>query len=368
MSSKPAVFGFLVTIFACSAPADVALFSFPLADIDSANQGTINQLFIEDFQASCKEPVQVAPESLGCSARECALANAAAMGAKEAVYGSARKLGSKWIISGYRCRVPDGKLLASVRLNSQSIEDFEFAMKRTADALAGEKTIEEAATIDNVTENEMSESQHRRRQGFYAFGLKFGYLFPVGKKSYRKITEHYDYDYLYYTSTRIYDTTQYRQVLSTDVVNWFELPKDLVLDWDLHIGWGAEFGSHFALLKLFSRNDFTPYAGGGIGMDYVFPGDVENSSDKRNSGFALNGRVGMLLFRTYDFRLSVDGGYKIIFNDDMDQGVTANIGITWKKRSGEDSGGGRNPFFTALAIIGGIVVTVTVISLFAVAN
>jgi hypothetical protein len=191
--------------------------------------------------------------------------------------------------------------------------------------------------------------------------MKFGYLFPTGKTAYQKI----DYSYGTYPNYySILDTNQYKQILMTDWVNWFELPKDLALEWDLHVGWGAELGTHFSLLKLFSRSDFAPYAGGGIGLDYVFPEDYENNPDKRNSGFALNAKAGMLLFRTYSFRLMVDAGYKIVFNDDVDQGVTANLGIMWKKRSSGNAGGGSgNPLITGLAIVGGVVVTVFVIAL-----
>jgi hypothetical protein len=357
----------LALVLVKNTPADALVFPFPLAGVDSANVNTINQLFVEDYGTFSKQAVKIAPDSLPCSTRECALAAANTLSAEEVIFGSARKLGEKWILSGFRVRVKDGKQLSTARLDSKSIEDFEFAMKRMAEALAKEKSLEDVASIDNVTETEMGDAQHRRRQGFYAFGVKFGYLFPMGAKSYQRISERYIYDYSTFTSSYQYDTTQYKQVLITDFVNWFELPKDLALEWDLHVGWGAEFGSHFTLLKLFSRSDWAPYAGAGIGMDYVFPETYYGTSDpnKRNSGFALNAKGGMLLFRTYDFRVSVDAGYKIIFNDDMDQGITTGLGITWKKRSSDDGGSGRSPLVTGLAIIGGIVVTCVVIGLVA---
>ncbi|OGJ89725.1 MAG: hypothetical protein A2268_07010 [Candidatus Raymondbacteria bacterium RifOxyA12_full_50_37] len=336
---------------------DVVIFPFQLAGVDSSNQNTIIQLFFEDYETFYKGSIKAGPDSVLCSAKECAIATASAMGAEEVVYGSARMLGSKWIVAGYRYRTADQKLLASIRLDCKSVEDFEFVMKRMAEALAKGKTMEDVASIDNVTESEMTDEQHRRREGFYAFGVKFGYLFPQGKSSY--LNYDYNYDY-YYSYEDRYDTNQYKQVLMTDFVNWFELPKDLVLNWDLHVGWGAELGTHFSLLKLFSRGDFAPYAGGGIGLDYVFA-DPFDDPNKRNSGFALNGKVGMLFFRTYNFRLSLDAGYKIVFNDDLDQGITTALGITWKKRPPSETTQSRNPVTTVLAVIGGIVVTIFVI-------
>jgi hypothetical protein len=358
---------FLIASFTQSVPADPVIFPMALSGLDSANQNTINQLFIEDYGSFYKQPVRVAPDSLRCGTRECAVAAGTTLGADEVVYGSARKLGEKWIVGVYRVSLKDGKMLASVRLDSKSVEDFEFAMRRAAEALVKEKSIEDVASIDNVTENEMSEDQHRRREGFYAFGLKFGYLFPSGSKSYQKI----DRNYSPYSYSSTLDTTQYKQILITDWVNWFELPKDLVLDWDLHVGWGAELGTHFSLLKLFSRTDFAPYAGGGVGLDYVFPESYEDNANKRNSGFALNAKAGMLFFRTYSFRLMLDAGYKIVFNDDVDQGVTANLGIMWKKAKGgstaayDGGGASRNPFVGGLAVVGGIVVAVLIVGLVA---
>jgi hypothetical protein len=331
---------------------------FSLSGVDSATQKTINELFVESYQSFSPSAASVPSDSLRCADRACAVSAASARGANEVVYGAARKLGGKWVVSAFRVKTADQSVVASANLDSKSIEDFEFVMRRIAEALAKGKTIEAVATIDNVTESEMDESQHRRRTGFYAFGLQCGLLFPVSKQSYlnTRLTSTGSYDpYV----GMMYDTTyeQLKQIVTTDFVNWFELPKNLALEWDIHSGWGAEVGTHFSLLKLFSSGDYAPFAGGGPGIEYVYAGRKDG---QRNAGFSLNARGGLLLFRTYDFRILAEAGYKVVFNQDMDQGFGINLGILWRKHSSGESG---SPVMGALAIIGAIVVGLVVIGL-----
>ncbi|MDD5674773.1 MAG: hypothetical protein PHC61_11455 [Chitinivibrionales bacterium] len=348
----------LMALLSWTARSEVMVIPFQLDKVDSANAATINELFAESYQTFTKDTIAKPDGIASCRDKTCALEAGKRAGASEAVYGVARQLGNKWIVSGWRVKVADGSILASSTLDSKSIGDFEFVMKRIAQGLATGKKIEETADIDNVTETEMSEEQFRRRQGYYAFGFKFGFLFPPAGRFYSR----YEYDY----SSSLYSGShvvlkKYSQVLNTDFVNWFELPKDLALEWDLHVGWANEVGTHFSLLKLFSRKDFAPFAGGGIGLDYVFPDGVDSiAKDKRNGGFAINGKAGMILFRTYDFRVFTTLGYKIVFNSDLDQGISADMGIIWKKqRSSAHSSG--NPVVAGLAIVGGVVLGIIVL-------
>jgi hypothetical protein len=356
--------GFLLVTFIsflAIGPATAAelIVPFPLAGVDSATQKTINDLFLESYQTFSPSVTSVPSDSLRCPDKACAVSAASARGADEVVYGVARKLGSKWVVSAFRVKTADQSVLASAKLDSKSIEDFEYVMRRIAEALARKKTIEDVATIENVTETEMDDSRHRRRTGFYAFGIQCGLLFPVTKGSYVNTkTTTMVYDPLtgtYHDSTY---NEQLKQVVTTDLVNWFELPKNLALEWDIHSGWGAELGTHFSLLKLFSEGDYAPYLGGGPGIEYVYAGRQDG---QRNTGFALNGRGGILLFRTYDFRVFSNATYKVVFNQDMDQSVTFNLGILWKKRSSEGSTG--SPVLSALAIVGALVVGLVVIGL-----
>ena len=97
-------------------------------------------------------------------------------------------------------------------------------------------------------------------------------------------------------------------------------------------------------------------------MDYCFNGDPDAGvdEDKRNSGFSLLGKSGIVLLRTYNFRIHADAGYKIVLNDDKDQGIFANLGVIWRKQR-RSSSSSRNPVLLGLAGIGGLVVLVTVL-------
>ncbi len=345
----------LMIILLHSAWSEILVIPFHLDQVDSATAQTINELFAESYQSFSKAGIRKPDSIASCRDKVCALEAGKKAEAAEVVYGVARKLGEKWIVSGWRIKVADGSVLASDRLDGKSIEDFEFVMKRMAEGLATGKKIEETASVDNVTESEMSDGQYRRREGFYALGLKFGFLFPPSSDYYSR----YDNQYLFGGNPEF---KSYSQILNTDFINWFELPKDLALEWDIHIGWQNEIGTHFSLLKLFSRRDFTPFAGGGIGIDYVFPDEPDSiSKNKRNAGFAFNGKVGLMLFRTYSFRVFTSVGYKVVLNSDLDQGVCADLGILWKKHKSSERSG--SPLVGALAIIGGIVLGLTVLGI-----
>jgi len=364
---KTVIVTFFLMAWACY--AEILIMPFPIAGVDSTAKQTINELFMEYFQENMKEKFTVSPDAT-CKAKTCAVETAEAMGASEVIYGSSRKLGEKWIVSGFRFRLSDKKFLASQRLNSRSLEDFDFVMKRLAKALIEKKSVEEVVTIDNVTETEMDPASHRRRKGFYAYGIKFGYAFPVGAKSYIRETQTdygYEIDSLgnYNYTVKPGKILQFKQILKTDFVNWYELHRDFVLEWDLHVGWGAEMGTHFTLLKLLSRSDFAPFLGGGVGIDYVFADRYTDDTDNRNSGIALNARAGLLAFRTYDIRMLLSTHYKLVFDTDFDQSINVDMGVLFKKQPPEYRRGGGNVLTTTLAVIGGIVVFGWVIALLA---
>lgn len=335
-----------------------ALVRFYPEDIDSSTVITINELFYESLQDFGFSSLKIVATDSLCENKECALAAAKVAGSEKVIYCRARILGSKWIVRGYHFNVGDGELLSKHSLDCRSIEDFEPVMKRLAEAIAKGKSVEDVAAIDNITQKEEDPTRFRRREGFYTFGIQVGYLYPFTDGSYNYWNDTW--------SDEDKRRGQYRQVLSTDIVNWFELPKNLSLQLDLHIGWGAEIGTHLILLKQFGRGDYSPYAGGGVGINYCFEGDPPDDvdEDKRNSGFTLIGKAGIQLLRTYNFRVHSDVGYKCVFNDDWDQGPYLNIGVTWRKSPRSDFAAARtrqNPLILALAGIGGCVSLLTIL-------
>jgi len=310
----------------------VAVIQFIPESVDSSTAITINDLFCEALQEFGLRDLQKISTEIPCTDGDCALRAADSAGAQKVIYCTARILGSKWIVRSFYYKVKEQQQLSSNSIDCRTIEDFEPVMRRHAEAIVKGKTIEQVASVDNITGAEGDEKRFQRREGFYSYGLQFGYLYPYGDNSYT--TWKIDRNYTNGEYRQTVHKKQFRQILSTDFINWFELPNNLSLQWDLHVGWGADIGTHIFLLRQFGRGDFSPYTGGGLGVNYCFNGEPPDNEDqdKRNSGFTLLGKAGIQLLRTYNFRVHLDGGYKYVFNDDRDRGPFANIGLMWRKQ------------------------------------
>ncbi|MFA7330143.1 MAG: hypothetical protein WC326_03620 [Candidatus Delongbacteria bacterium] len=46
-----------------------------------------------------------------------------------------------------------------------------------------------------------------------------------------------------------------------------------------------------------------------------------------DDGFHLAARTGEILFRTYDFQMSLEGGYQATWNEDIDRAWLLSLGI-----------------------------------------
>jgi hypothetical protein len=193
-------------------------------------------------------------------------------------------------------------------------------------------------------------------------GIKAGLLRPLRDESYLHV-DYYGYGYDYDGTGSGESVYQWEQILVTDWVNWFEFPNNMALEWDLRVGWRAEMGTDFTLLRFFNNSDYSPYAGLGAGLNYVFPNDTDQKTGQRNAGFSLTGRGGIMLFRTYDFRVILDGGYRVTLNSDYDQGAYANIGILWRKSSSRYRAAQVGTGTRVLAGIGGTVVVLILIGI-----
>ena len=107
--------------------------------------------------------------------------------------------------------------------------------------------------------------------------------------------------------------------------------SDLLLDAEVVWGVGASFGGDLNLDYVFSRSDYSPFAGGGVGLHWVDRED--GNSNTHYSGPALNVQGGLLLFRTYDVHVIIRGQYQVVFNSKIDQGVSLNAGFTFRRLS-----------------------------------
>lgn len=309
---------------------------------------TVNRLFRDALEAGRGDGVLSPPSSPACETRTCALEAARAAEADAVVYSGLHRLGTRWIFSATVMTVADGESFGQ-RLTAASIEDMEAITRRMADALIQRKDADQVASVDNITEREDAREPERRRS-LYSGGMGFGYLFPVSNSfSYNTIDQNFPGPDDTLSNT-------YSQIIRLTWLNTWEFRNDLALGAEAAWSIPHAVGVDLNLRYLFNRGDFTPFAGGGVGLHYV-RGDEDADADRRNSGPALNAQAGMMLFRTYDVNVMLRGKYQVIFNSDVDNGFVADVGVTLRqKEAGKREGGlddslGRYWAYAAVGLI-----------------
>lgn len=290
----------------------------------------VNRLFREAVLHRHAGEAVAPPAPADCGDRECARATAARLQADEVIYSSLYRLGARWIFSATRMNT-DGTEAFSQRLTAGTIEDMEAVAQRMADALILRKSLEQVATLDNITAKEQDQEPERRRS-LYNGGVALGYLFPVGN-SFSYLEDDYD------SGDPV--RREYDQMIRLTWLNTWEFRNDLNLGADVTWSTPYAIGADLNLRYLFNRGDFSPFLGGGIGLHYVKSDeDGYGGDNKRNSGPALNVQGGVMLFRTYDVNVMLRGQYQVVFNSDMDHGPAVDVGVSFRPK--EEKGGGKS--------------------------
>lgn len=318
------------------APAKTLL-SIPLK-IDSAkiaDYSVIREMYAEALASAYAGTVKNATLAEPCADRECALQLLKAQGADEAIFGAIRVLGQKYFLSSTLIEA-DGKA-HSQQIQAANVEDFENATKRMADALINRKNLEQVSTVDNITESEESRLANRRTS-FYSSGGSVGFTVPFGS-SYQRYVKVLDDDE--YCPTLSCDATtldKSDQVFTLGWNNWFEFKNNLAMEMDLLYYAPIALAGDVNILYQFGNTDFTPFAGGGLGVHYVFPDEGDRTdSHKQNFGPAANLQGGLIMFRTYNMNLVLRGSYHVVMNDDLDNGLTVDMAVRTKVGSGSSN-------------------------------
>lgn len=256
-----------------------------------------------------------------CGDRACALEAARAAKADVVIHSSLHKLGQRWIFSAAIVNA-DGSNPLAQRLTAQTIEDMEAITRRMADALLTRKTLEQAATVDNITQRE-AEHEPERRRSLYSGGISLGYMFPVGNS----------FSYVNHDAFGPDRRHAYDQMIRLGWLNNWEFRNNLNLGAEVMWTTPYAIGADLNLRYLFSRGDMSPFVGGGLGLHYVKSDEGPGvPSDKRNSGPALNAQGGLMLFRTYDVNVMLRGQYQVVFNTDIDHGPAIDVGVSFRPR------------------------------------
>ncbi len=318
----------------------------------AADVGTVNELFREAVQNGYHGEVKAGKDSAhGCAERECAAKMAKDAGADEAVFATVKKLGSKWIFSATVVNAGNSDAF-NQRGMATSIEDLEAVTHRVADALVTRKSFESAATTENITAKE-EQNEPTRRRSLYVTGFSLGYLYPMAK-SYAYLKEG-NYD----PATGRYPYTlkqPYSQMVRLDWLNYWEFRQNLMLGFEGAWALPNVIGGDIDVQYLFNNSDYTPFMGGGLGIQYV--GDLSDSSTtaKRHSGPALNLQGGMILFRTYDVHVMARAQYQVVFDSDVDNGLTFDVGIIYRPSEKRESSGWGS--FWGYYLLGALLISV----------
>lgn len=282
-----------------------------------------------------------------CADKDCAAEIGDMINAEKVVYGTISKLGEKYVISVSIVQVAMKKLIYQDRISAASAEDLDTVSKRLAKSIVTGKKIEKTAEVGAVTEEETKEP--KRRRSFYTVGGKFGWGLPIGSESYGGTSSLMGGDFLYWYETQNviveFSFGGYMTPISTSISFEQDTTEDAIIT-----AMEATY-AQLSLLYLFSKEDICPYAGGGIGLRNMMvtqdnPGFYDDRTESAfGMGLTVNG--GVMAFRTYDFRVFLDGSYSLNFANLETFGGPHHafkicIGFTYKKEMGggcTDGGG-----------------------------
>jgi hypothetical protein len=314
----------------------------------SADFSTISDLYREAIQNGYKGSVKAPQDSAyRCGERACAIKLATQDSVDEVVFSLVKRLGSKWIFSSTIMRA-NGNDNFNQRGTAVNIEDLEPVTQRVSDAILNRRSFQQVATVDNITAKEEN-NEPTRRKSLFTSGFSLGYMYPTGGSfSYLKINA---------DQNGYHESQPYSQMIRMAWLNAWEFRDNMMLGFDA--SWNAPnvVGGDISLKYLFSKTDYAPFLGGGLGIQYVGNLDDSAKAGKRNSGPALNMQGGMVFFRTYDIHLVTRAQYQVIFNSDIDNGLGFDVGLVYRPKDKQGSGNGWSTFWTYY-LVGAIVLSV----------
>jgi len=326
----------------------VVVFEFGAIGVDEQPITAATQIFRNELDATGKFSVipkkemeaKLADQGItdfSCHEITCAANYGFAVGVEKAMIGSLTKLGQKVTAEVRLVDVIRKEVVFSDHFSATSLDDLDSALRKLAEAVAARKKIESEVTRYAITEEETREP--RRKKAYITSGASFGFGFPLGDS--------------------------YSEVNNLKTVAWMMRYEagNFVIDNSIGVTWGSSdpdtiWGIQYDKKKVsiipwdigmryvFNReSDFTPFVGGGLGLHFVGSQDLGGRDyTKSDQALALHLTGGLYAFQTYDFRLTVEGKYTIVFTDafhdsgNSSQQIGIAIGISRKFEKGEKRG------------------------------
>jgi len=326
------------------------VFEFEAIGVDEQTSTSATHIFRNELDATGKFSVIPKEEmeakladagitDFACYAADCAAANGFAVGAEKAIIGSLTKLGERITAEVRLVDVVRKEVVFTDRFSAISLDDLDSALRKLAKAVAAREKIESEVTRYAITEEETGEP--RRKKAYITSGASFGFGFPLGD-SYLKVDNLKTLAWMmrYEAGNLVIDNSVGVSWGSsepdTTIWGYIEDKKRItIVPWDIGVRY------------IFNREaDHTPFVGGGIGLHFIGSQDIGGRAyTSSDQALALHLAGGLYAFQTYDFRLTVEGKYTIVFTDafgeesgNSSQQLGISIGISRKLEKREDRG------------------------------
>ena len=279
--------------------------------LDNSDINTINSLFVDGLKQYIKE-VDLLDKS--CSNNECALEYLFETNYDEVIYTRLQKLGTKIIFSA---SILDSENTFDSKATAMNIEDMEKVCLRLSKSIALRQNLDEAADVDNITEEDEEDITRRRTLG--RIGLSGGLLIPMGDYTFTENNWDGTFTQETYSSLVKMNYTYYNEFKNNTAVLFeggFAAPQISFMDLNF--------------MKFENKLDTSPFYGGGVGY-YNFPRD--DDFDRSNGGISFNLQAGLMLYRTYNMNVMLRAKFVQVFNEDMNRALMFDVGLQWKVNS-----------------------------------
>jgi TolB-like protein len=283
----------------------LAVFDFQPVGVDSNTIQAASSLLTDRLSNLDTFSVISPTPGTKCYTIDEAVTTSKALNAEKAVIGNITQIGSKLIISYKLIDINTANVEFSDRASISSVEDLDIATDRIASAIKEKKPYAGTAEVGKITEIE--EKPSRSRSPLSSVIFTTGYAFPLNNFFYNPGS----------------------QLFTIDAAVTYETP-DLFTQGLIGLRRGKQRYTeiYFDLLahKLFSKYDISPYIGGGIGVHKIsFDPDDWHLPSKESDGLALTASGGVIIFRTYYFRVLAGLKATAVFTQDLGTMYTASL-------------------------------------------
>ena len=245
-----------------------------------------------------------------CRTVGCAAEYGEVAGVTETIIGTLTMLGNRITGEVQLVDVARKEVTFSDRFTAANLDDLEATLRKLAGAVASRRKIQSEVGRFPVSQEETGEAA--RKRSVMTSGVVFGAGLPLGP-SYANVSS---LNQLLAVTRNEAD----RFVVEISVgVQWGSSGESETVDGAIvddktnvlivPIDIGLRFLSN-------RKADFSPFVGGGIGLDFV---SSESNGAREvirgGTAFAYHAAAGVFCFQSYDFRLSLEGRYSMMFSD-----------------------------------------------------